>query len=124
VGVVQSRFGSSQAHGRHKKQARGFASIEKKGEVFKQFAENRWCPGPESNRHASRRGILSPLRLPISPPGHGREDKIMPQILAQFIAVQYNQFKRASAWRAQNTKIQKDGCLKRWRWGDFLTRGH
>ncbi len=29
----------------------------------------RWCPGPESNRHALRRGILSPLRLPISPPG-------------------------------------------------------
>lgn len=28
-----------------------------------------WCPGPESNRHALRRGILSPLRLPISPPG-------------------------------------------------------
>ncbi len=26
-------------------------------------------PGPESNRHALRRGILSPLRLPISPPG-------------------------------------------------------
>ncbi len=33
-----------------------------------------WCPGPESNRHASRRGILSPLRLPISPPGHWREE--------------------------------------------------
>src|SRR5690606_8402260 len=32
---------------------------------------SRWCPGPESNRHALRRGILSPLRLPISPPGHG-----------------------------------------------------
>ena len=28
-----------------------------------------WCPGPDSNRHALRRGILSPLRLPISPPG-------------------------------------------------------
>ncbi len=28
-----------------------------------------WCPGSDSNRHASRRGILSPLRLPISPPG-------------------------------------------------------
>ncbi len=28
-----------------------------------------WCPRPESNRHALRRGILSPLRLPISPPG-------------------------------------------------------
>ena len=31
-----------------------------------------WCPGPESNRHALRRGILSPLRLPISPPGPER----------------------------------------------------
>ena len=27
---------------------------------------NRWCPRPESNRHASRRGIFLPLRL--SPP--------------------------------------------------------
>ena len=29
------------------------------------------CPGPESNRHGDviYRGILSPLRLPISPPG-------------------------------------------------------
>ena len=40
---------------------------------------NRWCPGPESNRHALRRGILSPLRLPISPPGHGGESNIMTQ---------------------------------------------
>ncbi len=30
-----------------------------------------WCPGRDSNPHASRRGILSPLRLPISPPGRG-----------------------------------------------------
>ena len=29
-----------------------------------------WCPGPESNRHGMlSRGILSPLRLPVSPPG-------------------------------------------------------
>ena len=28
-----------------------------------------WCPGSDSNRHTFRRGILSPLRLPISPPG-------------------------------------------------------
>ena len=28
-----------------------------------------WCPGPDSNRHGISRGILSPLRLPISPPG-------------------------------------------------------
>jgi hypothetical protein len=29
-----------------------------------------WCPGPELNRHgAKHRGILSPLRLPIPPPG-------------------------------------------------------
>lgn len=30
-----------------------------------------WCPGPESNRYArNERGILSPLCLPIPPPGH------------------------------------------------------
>ena len=30
-----------------------------------------WCPGRESNPHDRSRGILSPLRLPISPPGRG-----------------------------------------------------
>ena len=28
-----------------------------------------WCPEPESNWHALRRGILSPVRLPIPPSG-------------------------------------------------------
>ena len=29
-----------------------------------------WCPGPDLNRHdLNGRGILSPLCLPISPPG-------------------------------------------------------
>jgi hypothetical protein len=29
-----------------------------------------WCPGPDLNRHGRNgRRILSPLRLPISPPG-------------------------------------------------------
>ena len=33
-------------------------------------AREMWCPGPESNRHDhDDRGILSPLCLPISPPG-------------------------------------------------------
>ena len=32
-----------------------------------------WCPGPDSNRHGILfRGILSPLCLPISPPGRRR----------------------------------------------------
>ena len=31
---------------------------------------NIWSPGPDLNRHArNERGILSPLCLPISPPG-------------------------------------------------------
>ncbi len=34
-----------------------------------------WCPESDSNRHALRRGILNPLRLPISPSGrHLREN--------------------------------------------------
>ena len=41
-----------------------------------------WCPGPESNRHALRRGILSPLRLPISPPGHAFFD--LPATIREF----------------------------------------
>ena len=28
-----------------------------------------WCPKPDSNRHDRSRGVLSPLRLPISPFG-------------------------------------------------------
>ena len=32
-------------------------------------ATPRWCPGPDSNRQGLRRRILSPLCLPISPPG-------------------------------------------------------
>ena len=31
-----------------------------------------WCPGSDSNRHSSRKRILSPPRLPIPPPGHSR----------------------------------------------------
>ena len=31
----------------------------------------RWCPRSDSNRQASRRRILNPLRLPIPPLGHG-----------------------------------------------------
>lgn len=31
-----------------------------------------WCPGPDLNWHDPMKGprILSPVRLPISPPGH------------------------------------------------------
>lgn len=32
--------------------------------------KSAWCPRPESNRYSLRRGILSPLCLPISPQGH------------------------------------------------------
>ena len=39
-----------------------------------------WCPGPESNRHALRRRILSPLRLPIPPPGLCWESLFVPRL--------------------------------------------
>jgi hypothetical protein len=46
------------------------------GEEKKESSRNiYWCPGPESNRHALRRGILSPLRLPVSPPGQSLNKK-------------------------------------------------
>ncbi len=32
-------------------------------------ARDKWCPGRDSNPHGRSRGILSPLCLPISPPG-------------------------------------------------------
>ena len=31
----------------------------------KPLLKTRWYPRPDSNRHASRRGILNPLRLPF-----------------------------------------------------------
>ena len=36
-----------------------------------EFMLLRWCPGQGSNLHdgITRRGILSPLCLPVSPPG-------------------------------------------------------
>ena len=34
-----------------------------------------WCLGSESNRHSSRNGILSPARLPISPPRPGARQR-------------------------------------------------
>lgn len=40
------------------------------------FDMTYWCREPESNRHALRRGILSPVRLPI-PPSRQRKLSIM-----------------------------------------------
>ena len=41
--------------------------------ILRIFKIRRWCPGPDSNRHGILfRGILSPLCLPISPPGRRR----------------------------------------------------
>ena len=35
---------------------------------------SNWCPGPDLNRHdRNDRGILSPLCLPISPPGQSAD---------------------------------------------------
>ena len=55
-----------------------------------------WCPGPESNRHGLFiRGILSPLRLPISPPGHIRDGLenliviLIPPVLCTGLAYRY-----------------------------------
>ena len=36
-----------------------------------------WCLGPESNRHAAKRQILSLLCLPVPPPRHARKDRII-----------------------------------------------
>ena len=71
------------------------------------MGENRWCPGPESNRHASRRGILSPLRLPISPPGHGREDQDYATVLLTGLAGGVSQLAVAQLCMAiiKNTKV-------------------
>ena len=38
---------------------------------FHQGLCSQWCPRPDLNRHGVLvRGILNPVRLPISPPGH------------------------------------------------------
>ena len=58
--------------GRHPWLVRGEQGPKNKKTRYKNtagFLCALWCPGPESNRHALRRGILSPVRLPIPPPG-------------------------------------------------------
>ena len=57
-----------------------------------------WCPGPDSNRHTFRRGILSPLRLPISPPGLGEGSLAAKErIMACFSGVLSNRGKKRRA---------------------------
>ena len=58
-----ARLRTSQSHFPERKR--------KRPEACGSYRPCLWCPGPDSNRHALRRGILSPLRLPISPPGRG-----------------------------------------------------
>ncbi len=45
-----------------------------KSPLISQGACILWCREPESNRHALRRGILSPVRLPV-PPSRQRTDR-------------------------------------------------
>lgn len=47
-------------------------SLEKQGlvSVATESYCTSWCPGRELNPYARRLRILSPLRLPISSPGH------------------------------------------------------
>ena len=42
-----------------------------KGRKIPRLLRKTDCPGRDSNPHGRSRGILSPLRLPISPPGRG-----------------------------------------------------
>ena len=51
------------------------AVIPPKGEQRYPARNKRWCPGRGSNPYAlsRRRRILSPLRLPVSPPGRVRD---------------------------------------------------
>lgn len=46
------------------------------GFCFEAYCIFYWCREPESNRHALRRGILSPVRLPV-PPSRQRKLSIM-----------------------------------------------
>ena len=44
-----------------------------------------WCPGRELNSHSPKdRGILSPLRLPIPPPGHFHNFQGFPKTYTYF----------------------------------------
>src|SRR5690606_40744902 len=37
------------------------------------FRSQSWCPGEDSNLHGSLHWYLKPARLPVPPPGPGRE---------------------------------------------------
>jgi hypothetical protein len=47
------------------------------GRVLSRFCLREWCLGPESNRHAAKRQILSLLCLPVPPPRHARKVRII-----------------------------------------------
>src|SRR5712691_5535363 len=60
-------------HGDHITQGQGLSEVSAR---LSRLTE--WCPGQGSNLHAgiTRRGILSPLCLPVSPPGQARAARL------------------------------------------------
>ena len=68
----------------------------------------RWCPRPDLNRYRRNvRGILSPLCLPISPPGHNPKNSIKTKMLKMI----ENLMKKWSGKRGSNPRPQPwQGC--------------
>jgi aromatic amino acid transport protein AroP len=88
--------------------------------VFKSLWFRIWCPGPDSNRHALRRGILSPLRLPVSPPGlvvSAAKMRVPCQTKTQIMAENASPGKpacRRAAIRDRNYTVRENRCIVRW----------
>jgi len=60
--------GVVEAHARAQHVVSDAEADTKKPPLHEQGRLGVWCPGPESNRHALRRGIFFPLRLSPPPP--------------------------------------------------------
>ena len=85
-----------------------------------------WCPKRDSNSHDRSRGILSPLRLPIPPLGHG--DFPIPAGLAGQQARSRGKRSRGRCWqpcpRRRTTHPQKRPFrAKRYRNSCVITKG-
>ena len=73
------------------------------------FAETiSWCPGRESNPHALRLRILSPLRLPISSPGRALHCTEVAALREGYL------YRRTTSYKLFRS-VQPKRCATRWR---------
>ena len=100
--------------------------------TFKSRSAPLWCPEPGSNRHdLLDRGILSPVRLPIPPPGQNirlwraRPDSNRWMVILQTTALASSPPALASGWSWKKWSGRRDSNSRPSPWqGDALPLSH